>query len=226
MAGTTTTTVDPGERALAADLIWEPFVHGAEGAAPVDAAQERVPVLAPATTASPMRLDRLFPRRVGPVPVTRLILRGFATVYEAHVGPTGVLGATLVGCPPAATSVLLLWLTEPQLAHLRELEAADDRAIGEIGLGEVEIEGVPVERAWLPASASGPLRAGALPVRAAEVPTIGCVYPALTMRAALRYLHRRIGVDEPFETFVEALARDPAARAAFNARLREEPTAA
>ncbi|MDF1585788.1 hypothetical protein [Marinimicrococcus flavescens] len=202
--------------------MWDPFVHGGSGSEICCAPGDRVPLLAPATTAAPMRLGSIFPEKVGPVPVTRMVLRGRAAVFEAHVGTSGTMAARLVDCPPAATSVLVLWLTPEQLEHLRSQEAAEERRIVEIDAGRVEIEGVAVSTAWVPVGRSGALRGGKFPVRVAEVPTIGCVYPALTTRAALRYVHRRLGVEEPYDVFEQALADDAAYRAAVNARLHGE----
>lgn len=219
MAGTTMTSRGPGGSDSARDLMWETFVHGDGTAVAGCMADGRVPVLAPATTALPMRLDAIFPRQLGPVPVTRMVLRGRAAVFEAHVGASGGLAARLVDCPPAATSVLVLWTTEDQLGHLARFEEAEGRELVEIDAGRVELDGVALPRALVPMGRNGPLRHGSLPVRVAEVPTIGCIFPALTMRAALHFIHRRLAVDEPYDAFERALAKDPDYRAAINARL-------
>ncbi|MDX6752389.1 hypothetical protein SH611_21520 [Geminicoccaceae bacterium 1502E] len=222
MPGTTMTSRWPGGRESVAGLMWDPFVHGGGDSEICCAPGDRVPLLAPATTAAPMRLDAIFPEQAGPVPVTRMVLRGRAAVFEAHVGTSGTMAARLVDCPPAATSVLVLWLTTEQLEHLRDQEAAEERRIVEIDAGRVEFEGVVVSTAWVPVGGSGALRAGNYPVRVAEVPTIGCVFPALTTRAALRYVRRHLGVEEPYDVFEHALAHDAAYRAVVNARLHEE----
>lgn len=167
--------------------------------------------------------SRKFPGRDETIPATRAVLRDHAVVYAAHLASYGALPATLARHPGSVAWVFVTWLTE---AQLRIMDASE--GVG-VSYDLVRLRDAPVEdelRGRLAEVAGYVSRAGAIlherqPIRIAEIPTIGCALPALTQRAVLRWVQRRLAPFLDHLGFLRRIAEDASFRRATNVALRE-----
>jgi hypothetical protein len=183
----------------------------------------RIPVLALGANGAPSQLARKFPGRGATIPVTRAMLHDHVVVYSAHFASYGALPATLARHPGSIAWVFVTWLDEAQLHRMHASEgvgasydlvrlpdaAVDDELVGRLG----EVAGY--------VSRAGALLHGCQPIRVAEIPTIGCALPALTQRAALRWVQRRLAPFLDHLAFLRRIAEDASFRRATNVALRE-----
>lgn len=183
----------------------------------------RVPVLALGANGAPSQLARKFPGRGARIPVTRAILRDHAVVYSAHLASYGALPATLARHPGSVAWVFVTWLDEAQLLQMHASEGVgasydlvrlhdapvDDEVLGRLA----EVVGY--------VSRAGALLHGRQPIRVAEIPTVGCALPALTQRAALRWVQRRLAPFLDHLAFLRRIAEDASFRRATNVALRQ-----
>jgi hypothetical protein len=189
---------------------------------PLDRVEDgRRPIVAIGSNAAPSQLRRKLGLCPEGVPATRALLRDHAVVYSAHFTAYGSLPATLARQPGSVAWVFVTWLTDRQLGVMHESEGVGERYdLVEIDPGAVEDEcrgrlcgaGVYVSRA-------GALVHRRLPIRLAEIPTLGCRLPALTQRAALRWAHARLAPGLGFSAFVYRLVIDATYRRKSNAAL-------
>ena len=85
--------------------------------------QGRTPVLAVGSNQSPEQIARKFPHRSdGIVPVMRVKLTGFDSVYSAHITQYASIPATLVAAPAVTVDLCVTWLTENQLTTMHSTE--------------------------------------------------------------------------------------------------------
>lgn len=183
----------------------------------------RTPVLALGANGAPSQLARKFPGRGATIPVTRAMLHDHAVVYSAHLASYGALPATLAHHPGSIAWVFVTWLDEAQLRRMHASEgvgetydlarlpdaAVEDELMGRLG----DVAGY--------VSRAGALLHGHQPIRLAEIPTIGCPLPALTQRAALRWVQRRLAPFLDHLGFLRRIAADASFRRATNVALRE-----
>jgi hypothetical protein len=87
----------------------------------------RVPVLAVGSNMSPQQLARKFP---GPedniIPVTKINLRHFDSVYSSHFSGYGSIPATLFPSPDTEVSLFITWLDSRQEEYMHETEVLGD----------------------------------------------------------------------------------------------------
>jgi hypothetical protein len=179
-------------------------------------------VLAIGSNGAPSQLASKFGICPEGIPVTRAVLHDRAVVYSAHFAIYGSLPATLMHAPGCRSWVFVTWLTEPQLAAMHATEGVGDRYdFVRLGDGEVEDETAgPLDAVGAYLSRAGALSHDGAAIRVAEVPATGCMLPALTQRAALRWAHARLAPTTDYEAFVERLVSEPSYRRASNVALR------
>lgn len=174
----------------------------------------RTAVAAAGSNGSPAQLQRKFGDCPEGIPVTNAIVRDHAVVYSAHFSKYGSLPAMLWPEPRAIVGVFVTWLTAAQLTRMHETEALganyEFAAIVPAAVTlapQAEATAVHYYR-----SLRGPLMYRGRPIRLAEIWSGNCALPILSQPAALRFVHRRLGIGLDFEAFLERIIDDPAYR--------------
>ena len=73
---------------------------------------------------SPQQLGRKFPRDV--IPVTRVHLHDFDTVFSTHFTSYGAIPDTLFHSPGTVVTLFINWLNPEQEAHMHTTEVASE----------------------------------------------------------------------------------------------------
>ena len=85
------------------------------------------PVLAVGSNQSPGQLARKFPGLDwAPIPVSRVGLEDFDTVYSAHITGYGSIAATLFYAPGTIVNLFVNWLNEAHLRRMHETELGNE----------------------------------------------------------------------------------------------------
>lgn len=136
------------------------------------------------------------------------VLHDHVVVFATRLGVDGEPETTLVRWPGARVRVRLEREAGPAAgARLAEAVVEDER-VGE------------VRRVRLASSRAEPVLANGRPVRVADLPTIGCPLPALSRRAMLGWLHRRVAPAADPAGFRALLHDDRLVRSAATGFLR------
>lgn len=196
---------------------------GGSGQALLQITDQRTPVLALGSNASPGRLKEKFGDTEESVFVTSALIYGYVVVYSAHFSHYGSLPATLRVMPGAVTRVFVTWLTDEQLETMH-----DSESLG-VNYDFVTLEGTKVDvdghgelsEVTVYKSRAGSLTHKGGPVGLAEVPSTNCSLPSLTQPAMLRCVHRRLASDLNYRQFMERIIHDHEYRRDSGARLRE-----
>ncbi|MEQ8667008.1 MAG: hypothetical protein RIC16_14910 [Rhodospirillales bacterium] len=139
----------------------------------------RKPVLAVGSNMSPLQLARKFPNAEhGAIPVTRVRLRDFDSVYSTHFTSYGAIPATLYPSPGTVVTLFITWLNAEQEDRMHETEVASENyGFCRLDDIEMEIEAGPAGGAstgldylFAYVSSRGALEIGGEPVPLAEVP--------------------------------------------------------
>ena len=167
---------------------------------------DRYPVIACGSNQSPSALAWKFARpEDGPVPVVRIRLADFDTVYCAHFAAYGSVPATLHQAPGTTVTLFVNWLTESQLAHMHTTETGRGNYVfGELSNLTIECEcGPPIERAGAYVTTRGALSLDGAAVPLAEVEASGRPRPALAQRDLLQRLLDLHALEESVEEFIQ-----------------------
>ncbi len=182
----------------------------------------RVPVVCIGSNAAPSRLAAKLGDDPDPVPLDEAVLHDHAVVYSAHVAAYGSIPATVAAAPGARARVFVAWFTPAQLARIDASEGVPWRYRRARRRLRLElVEGGHLTEAHLYVGARGPLRIGGVPVRLAEVATVGVAWPRLTQPALLRLVHRRLAAAMAYGDFIRMLVADADFRERVGARLEE-----
>jgi len=201
----------------------DPFLFVGGKAAWLDASDEglfdnRIPILAVGSNASPQRLAEKF----GPdarVPVTLAVVADHVVVHSAKITAYGSMPATLHPWSGARARVHATWLTDHELALMDATES----------LG-VEYERVPMPALLLDApiprapiqtyvSIAGALDWNGAPAVSAAARHAGDAPPALDQRGAQRLAMTYLGLDHALEDFIAENVADAALRQVRTAEL-------
>jgi hypothetical protein len=176
----------------------------------------RTPVLAVGSNRAPGQLSRKyagFPPG-NAIPVTAARLAGFDVVYSSHFARYGSVPARLWPRPGVTVEVGVMWLTDPQLAHLHGTEGAANYAFGRLSGIRLEAEG-----AGLLTAIDGylgkrpPLMLKGEPVALAEIAADGRTGPALTQPEALDLARTVLAPEAETDAFILDLLADADLRA-------------
>jgi len=182
----------------------------------------RRPVIACGSNQSPSALAWKFARpEDAPVPVVRIRLKNFDSVYSAHFAGYGSVPATLHPAPGTVVTLFVNWLTEAQLAHMHTTETRRGNYVfGELAELDLETEfGPPVDRAGAYIGTRGALAIDGRPVPLAEIPATGRAHPALAQRDLIRRLLDLHALPDTVETFIQRNIDDADERARRQALL-------
>jgi hypothetical protein len=185
----------------------------------------RYPVIACGSNQSPSALAWKFCRpEDGPVPVVRIRLKNFDTVYCAHFAGYGSIPATLHQAPGTTVTLFVNWLNEAQLTHMHTTETGRGNYVyGELSDLEVETEvGPPIDRAGAYITTKGALSIDGRHVPLAEVRAEGRAHPALGQRDLIQRLLDFHDLAETVEAFVQRNIDDEDERERRQAMVRRD----
>ena len=166
---------------------------------------DRTPVLAVGSNQSPEQLARKFPGADwAPIPVIRVRLSDFDSVYSAHITSYGAIPATLHVSPGVEIALFITWLDANQLVqmHETELSSANYRFCKLNAIDLVVEIGPPLEAVYLYTSTHGTLcdPNGSIPV--AEVDARGRPRLGLNQIAIQRYVRDLLTPEMELDTFI------------------------
>lgn len=169
-----------------------------------------IAVLASGSNASPSQLRRKFGVRRKGVLVTPVLLRDWTIVYSAHFAAYGSIPATLAPYPGAITLAFVTWLDETDLEQMHASEALGtnyEYASGK-GLSAIDSSGHSVSIDGYYRSLRGDLQIGGQPIRLAMCPSTGVRWPALSQRALLRYVAKKVSRQMDYRQFLTRIIED------------------
>lgn len=195
--------------------------------APFPVTEGRRPVLAVGSNMSPQQLARKFPPPDGgSIPVSRVRLRGFDTVYSTHFTSYGSIPATLHPSPGTTVTLFVTWLDPAQEERMHETEIASENYCF------ARLEGIDMacehhglmDHVYFYLSSRGALPGpdGETPVPLAGVPAEGRTWTAMHQEEVQDYARSRLAPHMDLHAFIEQNIGDPAARRERTARLHAE----
>lgn len=183
----------------------------------------RTPVIACGSNQSPSALSWKFAMpEDGAVPVVRVRLNDFDSVYSAHFAGYGSIPATLHPAPGTTVTLFVNWLTDTQLTRMHMTETGRGNYVyGELADLRMEAEfGPAVTRAGAYIGARGALAIDGRPVPLAEIPATGRGHPALRQRDLIERLLSLHALADTVEAFIQRNIDDEDERSRRQALLR------
>lgn len=182
----------------------------------------RIPLLACGSNRAPAQLARKFAALPGVViPVERVFLADFDSVYAAHISGYGAIAATLQHSPGTRVELFITWLSEALMPrmHATEGRGAFYDYVRLDGLALESEGGERFDRAYAYAFRGGCFAIGGSPAALAAVPAEHRRFRALTQAEAQAAAQVKLGDTGRLEDFVLAAVHDQAVRLAREARL-------
>jgi len=184
----------------------------------------RKPVLAVGSNQAPEQLIRKFgDEDWGPIPVTRLHLSGFDTVFSPHIAAYGSIPATLQLSPGTVVSLFVTWLDERQLLRMHETEiAAENYHFAHLDQITTRVEvGPPLSSLYFYVSRHGTIEADGAPVPLAEVPALNRQFPAKSQPEVQAWVRDQLSPGTDLGAFIQAGIKDRDLRKARMTKLRD-----
>lgn len=220
--------MDPLDRALsypyAAPAHSYQFAAGEAVAVTISPAERegRIPVLACGSNRSPAQLARKFAGIADVViPVERVFLADFDSVYAAHISGYGAIAATLQHCPGCRVELFITWLS-PNL--MPRMHATEGRGffyefVRLDGIRLTGEGGAAFDSAYAYNFRGGCLSLDGRETAVAAVPASGRRFPAMTETEVQDAVRGKLGAEPPLADFVLAAVHDQAVRLSREARL-------
>lgn len=184
----------------------------------------RRPVLAIGSNQSPEQLARKFidaPDGTGrpdwgPIPVVRVKLQNFDSVYSPHLSSYGALPATLQYAPGTTVSLFVTWLTPRQESRMHETElGAANYRYGRLENISATMEfGEDLSSLYVYRSERGVLLRQGSPVTLAEIPAENRRWTALGQVEAQQWLRDWLEPDCDLNSFISDSITRPEIRQA------------
>lgn len=205
----------------------ESYLFRGDRAVPLDdvarALRGRVPVLASGSNAAPAQLARKYAAAGADVviPVTRVDLADFDSVYNAHIAAYGSVPATLYPSPGTVLATFITWLDEDQLAVMHATEQPGiNYHYAEIKGIVADVAGVGrLDAAFAYISVAGCLIRDGAPVALAEVAAAGRRYPAISQPDMIAHVRDVTAPGMELDAFILETVADAPCRAARGAAL-------
>jgi len=180
------------------------------------------PVLAVGSNQSPRQLARKFPGPDwAPIPVSRVGLEDFDTVYSAHITGYGSIAATLFYAPGTIVNLFVNWLNETHLRRMHETELGNENY--EFGrLADVCLRpetGPALNEVSLYHGLRGIFAPEGHPVPLAEVSANYRQFDAMTQHQVQTCIRDRLDPEKPLEDFVHESVADPEVRTSRTERI-------
>lgn len=189
----------------------------------------RTPVLASGSNAAPAQLARKYAGsgEAVAIPVTRVRLADFDSVYNAHIAAYGSVPATLFPSPGTTLVTFVTWLDDAQLAVMHATEQPGvNYHYAELSGIRAEVDGLgALDAAYAYISVAGCLVRGDAPVALAEVAAVGRRFAAVTQPEMLAHVRDVTAPGMELDAFILETVADPNLRAARGARLAAQARA-
>ena len=184
----------------------------------------RWPVLAVGSNQSPEQLARKFEGpHWGEIPVVRIALHGFDSVYSPHIATYGAIAATLQEAPGVTVSLFVTWLTEPQLTRMHDTEVSSaNYGFGRLADLRIDPEAGPaLDALYIYNSTRGTLCHKGQPIPLAEVPARGRTWTAMSQLTVQDHVRRRLAPEVDADTFIHQYIADTDLRRRRSDQLKE-----
>jgi hypothetical protein len=223
--------MDPLERALS--YPYEAPAHsylfrGGEAVRAVIGASERegrIPVLACGSNRAPAQLKGKFDKTPEAlIPVERVFLADFDSVYAAHISRYGAIAATLQHCPGVRVELFITWLPEALMPRMHDTEGrgASYDYVRLDGLALESETGERFDHAYGYSFYGGCLNLDGAEAAVAAVPAQDRRLRALTEAEVQAAAQAKLGESGPLKDFVLAAVHDQGVRRMRVARLCED----
>jgi hypothetical protein len=173
---------------------------------PVEAVRGRTPVIASGSNAAPSQLARKYGGfdRGAEIPVTRVEVRDFDSVYNAHITSYGSVPATLFPSPGTRLETFITWLDDEELAVMHGTEQPGiNYHYTELSGLRVDVEGIgALDVAFAYISVVGCLTHDGTPVSLAEVPAWGRRFAARRQEEMQELIRDRVAPGAALEQFI------------------------
>jgi hypothetical protein len=186
----------------------------------------RVPVIASGSNAAPDQLARKFAGLEVPVevPVTRVVLADFDSVYNAHITSYGSVSATLHPSPGTRLTTFITWLAEAELEvmHATEQPGVNYHYSRLTGIA-AEADGIgAMDTVFAYISVVGCLAHEGDPVSLAEVPAEGRRFKAVAQTEVLALVRDRTAPGADLDSFILEHIADETVRHGRSRSLAED----
>ena len=190
---------------------------------PVPDLSGRLPVLAVGSNQSPEQLARKFDDPAwGEIPVLRIELQGYDSVYSPHIAAYGAIAATLQQAPGVTVTLFVTWLDDRQLTRMHETEVnSANYGFGRLDGLEIDCETGPASaHLYLYASSRGTLTRDDAPIPVAEIPARNRRWPAMTQIEVQHLVRDRLSPDADLDDFIHQSVADADLRRQRSDRLK------
>jgi len=173
------------------------------------------PVLAVGSNQSPEQLARKFPGSGwAPIPVARVSIRDFDTVYSAHITTYGSIAATLHHAPGTAVTLFVNYLDEQQLERMHETELPNENyefgCLTELAL-KAEV-GPELDQVHLYQGQRGIFAPDGKSISLTEVPATGRTGQHMTQHEIQSHLRDRLTPGKSLDEFIHGSVSNPDTR--------------
>ncbi len=190
---------------------------------PERAVKGRMPVIASGSNAAPAQLARKYENfvRGAGIPVTRVHVGEFDSVYNAHITAYGSVPATLFPSPGTVLETFITWLDDEELAVMHATEQPGiNYHFAELKGLTLEVEGIgPLDAAFAYISVVGCLSHEGAPVSLAEVAARGRRYAARSQGEMQAVIRDRTAPGAAIEAFIRENVENESLRRARSATL-------
>ncbi len=204
---------------------WRPFIQlGHQTLDPAELQielEERTPMLAYGSNASPEVLARKLALSDQPVLVVPGWLDDFDVVYSAHISPYGAIPATLQRSPGTKARIHVVYMTSAQVGLVSATEPNYEAATMEGAVCRVDDETIVDPSAYL--SRHGCLLLDGSEVALSAVQASGRCFAAASEPELIERLRAVLCPDDTIESFVLANVTDPGLSQARSAQLQRRP---
>jgi len=177
----------------------------------------RTPVLAVGSNLSPAQIARKFPvESDGAVPVLRVDLNGFDSVYSAHITQYASIPATLVRASGVTVSLGVTWLTDAQLTrmHATEIPGENYRFAHLENLDCHAVDGKTISSLFAYISTRGHIVDNKTPIPLAEIHAKGRVWSAKSQPDIQAWVANKLDPALTTDAFIDANLQDSKTRVA------------
>jgi hypothetical protein len=168
--------------------------------------ENRRPVLAIGSNMSPQQLARKFPApHGGTIPVTRIQLLDFDSVYSTHLTSYGAIPATLFPSPGTRVTLFITWLDKAQEQHMHSTEiASENYHFCRMDGIQVQVENGPdLDYLYFYQSSRGALSIDGYPVPLAEVAALNRRWAARSQNEILEHARQMLAPHMELSAFID-----------------------
>ena len=190
---------------------------------PAVAVRGRTPVIASGSNAAPSQLAKKYRdfARGTAIPVTRVEITDFDSVYNAHITAYGSVPATLFPSPGTVLETYITWLDDHELEIMHGTEQPGiNYHFMELGDLSLEVEGIGnLDTAFAYITVAGCISQDGAPVSLAEVPARARRYAACGQEEMQGLIRDRIAPGADLDRFIVDNVEDDALRGERSAAL-------